>query len=113
MDPSWFQHDPLTFNIHRQVLALVAFLPLESPYRSLLQSCSSNLDALNCLSRLLLVPSLSLAVASRFRPILLDLTARWLHDDNHLEDKFVALCLLVQPHEELFPYVNLKVIRYF
>lgn len=106
MDNSWFQHDPLTANLHRQVSALVAFLPLESPYRPLLQACSSNIDVLNCISQLLLVPSFSLTVVSKFRPILLDLAARWLHDENHLEDKFVALCLLIQPHEELFPYVR-------
>lgn len=108
MDAFYFQHDPLAMALSRQVTALVSLLPHESPYRSLLQACSSNSDILDCLSRLLLVLPSTLLVASKFRPILLDLSARWLHDESHIEEKFVALCLLVQPYEELFPYVYVR-----
>jgi midasin len=38
-----------------------------------------------------------------FRPVLMDLCARFLDDDDLLEDKFVCLANLIQPHEELFP----------
>jgi midasin len=55
------------------------------------------------LSSLLAVPSLTLAVAGLFRPILIPLCAQWLADPEQIEEKLVALCLLIQQHEELFP----------
>jgi midasin len=52
------------------------------------------------LSSLLAVPSLTLTVSNLFRPILIPLCAQWLADPEEIEEK---LCLLIQPHEELFP----------
>jgi hypothetical protein len=51
------------------------------------------------------MPSLTVAVATIFRPILLDLCARWLHSGEIIEEHLIASCLLLEVHEELFPLV--------
>jgi midasin len=95
-------HDPLKINLRRQTRVLLSKIPSQSPYSTALLNAPHD-ALLTTLSGLLAVPALTLSVASTFRPILLDLCARWLHDDERIEDRFVALSLLIQPHEELFP----------
>ncbi|KDQ62541.1 hypothetical protein JAAARDRAFT_189845 [Jaapia argillacea MUCL 33604] len=95
--------DPLTINLKKQTLHLLSLLPAGSVHAALLQQVSSRSDLLHVLSRLLLVPSLTLAVAAAFRPLLIDLCARWLLDGEQGDEKFTALALLLEPHEELFP----------
>ncbi|KAG2106569.1 uncharacterized protein F5147DRAFT_774850 [Suillus discolor] len=38
-----------------------------------------------------------------FEPLLIDLCARWLHDDDDIEDRFIAFRLLIELHEKLHP----------
>jgi midasin len=97
--------DPLTINLQRQTRALISKLPVGSPYTTTLLNVSSYTELSTTLSYLLTVPSLTLCIATIFRPILFDLCARWLQSDGHseLEAQLVALCLLLEPHEELFP----------
>jgi midasin len=97
------RQDPLTINLAKQTRALLALLPPDSIYASQISLASSARDLLATLSRLLAVPSLTITVSSLFRPLLTDLCARWLQDQQDEEDKFVALCVLIENHEELFP----------
>lgn len=99
-------HNPLAINLPRQIHRVLAGLPPDSPYvNALRDALPSNRGLLVVLSRLLAVPALTLTIASAFRPILLDMCARWLDDEENTEDQLAAICLLVEVHEELFAYV--------
>jgi midasin len=95
--------DPLCLDIRQQKDILLSQLPQGSPYAVIFDGVQSNPEILNALSRALRVPSLTTLVAKTFRPLLVDLCARWLHDQDDMEAKFIALCELLQPHVELFP----------
>ncbi|KIO05359.1 hypothetical protein M404DRAFT_999966 [Pisolithus tinctorius Marx 270] len=114
-------HDPLTINLPKQTRALVAFLstqssghssPTEDPFLSSLSTLSAAVttarELLGVLSRCLAEPSLTSVVAQLFRPLLIDLCARWLERDSEEEEekRFVAMCLLIENHEELFPVLS-------
>jgi midasin len=96
-------YDPLAINLTRQTRSLVSKISPESPYSTAIVQASSPGVLLDTLSQLLMVPALTLPVATAFRPLLLDLCARWLNDGENAEDKLVALCLLLEPHQELYP----------
>jgi len=104
-------HDPLTINLKRQTRSLLSKIPSGSPHAATLLNASTQKDLLSTLSYLLAVPSLTLAVATAFRPLLIPLCAHWLDYEEDTEEKLVALCLLLQPHEELFPYVQLAYMQ--
>ena len=74
MDPC-----PLRFNYKRQTLSLISRLPSDSPYVALLHNATSTAELLQTLSSLLSKPELTLTIATLFRPLLLDLCARWLY----------------------------------
>ncbi|KAG2151443.1 P-loop containing nucleoside triphosphate hydrolase protein [Suillus clintonianus] len=95
--------DPLSINLAKQKRALRALLPPDSIHIHQITEANTTTHALLTLSRLLAVPALTLTIADLFRPILIDLCARWLHDDDNIEDKFIAFCLLIEFHEELYP----------
>lgn len=95
--------DPLTISLGRQTRLLLSKITPGSPFAQALQNTSSRSELLATLSHLLAVPALTLLVAETFRPILFDLCARWLLDDQNADQKFLALCMLLEPHEELFP----------
>jgi midasin len=95
--------DPLAINLNRQTRVLLSSIPTSSPYATDLLNASTIHDLLATVSRLLAVPALTLTVATTFRPLLLPLCGQWLSTDGNEEEKLVALCLLIQPHEELFP----------
>jgi midasin len=95
-------YDPCTFNIGRQIEKLLATCPAATPYAPILSTAASYSDRADALAKLLLIPSSTRTVANFFRPILMDLCARLLHDEEHMEEKFVALASLLQPHIELF-----------
>lgn len=97
-------HDPLDINISRQVNHFLAKLGPESPYATPLQTslCGPVESLLSTLSGILSEPSLTLDVEELFRPILFDLCARWLLAEPTI-DQVVALGLLLEVHEELFP----------
>lgn len=95
--------DPLKINLAKQTRALLALLPSGSKYFSAISLASSSAKLLSTLSQLLAVESLTLAIADLFRPLLVDLCARWISDEDGLEDRLIALCCLIEVHEELFP----------
>ena len=95
--------DPLAINLRKQTAVLLAQLPEHLPYAHPLQNATSRSELLNTLSYLLSLPACTLAVATAFRPILLDLCARWLHDEENELERFEALCLLLEIHVEVYP----------
>ena len=46
-------------------------------------------------------PSLTILLKKAFRPLLVDLCARWLDDSENLDKKVDAFALLVEVHEEI------------
>jgi midasin len=96
-------YDPLTMDVGRQVEKLISTYSVAVKYAPTLQNATSYVERANALAGLLLVPALCTTVASLFRPILVDLCARLLHVEELVEEKFVALATLLQPHVELFP----------
>jgi midasin len=96
-------YDPLTMKLSKQVRALTSKLAPDSPIPIALKNARSYQDILNTLSNALTLPALTMSVAVAFRPILLDLCARWIHNDENTEDQLVAICLLIEIHPELFP----------
>lgn len=95
--------DPLRLDLNRQTSKLLEQLPLE--YSAALKNASSRAALLDLLSALLLMPQYTMTVATLYRPILVDLCARWMHQDTDGLLKFEALCLLLEVHSELYPYV--------
>ena len=101
-------HDPLTINIHRQRRQLLSYIPTDTLYHEALSNASTNRELLTTLSGLLAVSQFTQLVATLFRPILLDLCARWIDNEHDVEDHLIALCYLLEVHEELFPCVLFK-----
>ncbi|KAJ7717676.1 midasin nuclear AAA ATPase [Mycena metata] len=101
-------HDPLAINLRGQTRILIASLSSESPHASTLAAAVSQTSTQisSVLSGLLSAPELTLQIATLFRPILLDLCARWLDGPKITEGQLVALCYLLEVHEELFPILN-------
>lgn len=97
--------DPLTINLEHQTRIFLESVARDSPVHNILLGAPSRLDLLRQLSRIILLPAHTLAVASAFRPILIDLCARFLEDEADEVDKLEALCLLLELHPELFPCV--------
>lgn len=96
-------HDPLEINLSRQTRHLLSIIPSESEYAEAIKNASTTREFLATLSRLLTVPAYTQLIATYYRPILLDLCARWIEVDDSKEEQLVALCLLLEVHEELFP----------
>lgn len=96
-------HDPLCINLKRQTLVLLSKIPADSSYAIEIVNAASRGALLSILSRLLAEPALTVAVADAFRPLLLDLCARWLHEEGNPENQLSALALLLEIHEELYP----------
>lgn len=96
-------HNPLGINLKKQTSILISRLPQDSPYANALKKVSTRSELLETLSRLLAVPGLTNAVATAFRPLLLDLCARWLHTDEYRDERLEAFCLLLEIHPELYP----------
>ena len=96
--------NPLTIDLKKQLGRLLQSTSGSSSQRlRALQNAPSRATFLAALSGALLEPSLTIAIARAFRPILLDLCSRWLESKDLVEEKLAALCSLVHPHEELFP----------
>ncbi|PCH39866.1 midasin [Wolfiporia cocos MD-104 SS10] len=106
MTPDAVCYDPLAINLKRQTAALHAQIPPDLIYAVDLNNARTQANLLNTLSRLLAVPGLTEIVSIVFRPILLDLCSRWLHDGRNEDDKLEALCLLLEVHPEIFPVLN-------
>lgn len=99
-------HDPLLINLRRQTQILLESTPLASGYAADLNENVPIDKLLTTLAKLLVNSSLTQIIATLYRPILLDLCARLLDWEDEKEEHLVALCLLVEVHEELFPYVD-------
>ncbi|KAK2459689.1 hypothetical protein APHAL10511_008334 [Amanita phalloides] len=99
-------YDPLSINLPRQTRLLVQKIPHNSPCVAELSNASSVRDLLPILSRLLAKPQLTELIATLFRPILLDLCARWIEGDDCTDDQLFAIAFLVEPQEELFPVLD-------
>ncbi|CAE6509447.1 unnamed protein product [Rhizoctonia solani] len=106
-------HDPLKFDLLGQsqvLLHKIALCTQTIPAKACLEAAISvpskfNAPEVLCaISRLMAAPAFTVLVSDTFRPLLMDLCARWL-DDNSIDevDRLVALCLLVEPYEEIFP----------
>ncbi|KAF8967136.1 hypothetical protein BDZ97DRAFT_1903538 [Flammula alnicola] len=78
-----------------------------------LNNASTTRQLLATLSSLLAAPAFTQLVATLFRPILIDLCARWLESENDVEEHLVALCHLLEVHEELFPVLNQLLLKYY
>ncbi|KDQ25963.1 hypothetical protein PLEOSDRAFT_1045779, partial [Pleurotus ostreatus PC15] len=94
--------NPLAIDLTKQTRILVEELA-SSDFTASIQACRDAGELLATLSKLLATPTLTLLIARLFRPILIDLCARWLEPSNEREHQLVALCLLIGVHEELFP----------
>ncbi|KAI0314077.1 hypothetical protein OF83DRAFT_1165344 [Amylostereum chailletii] len=101
-----YSPNPLSVNLRARLSYLLEKIPAHFPHISSLQNPLSRSHLLHTLSRALYYPSTTLLVADAFRPLLLDLCARWLNDTEALESKLTAFCLLVQPHEEIYPVLS-------
>ena len=107
-----FIHDPLKINLDRQKNLLLSSIPPNSIYFEAFNNASSPSHLLKILSTLLAVPAYTQLIATLFRPILMDLCARWLENEDESEQHLVALCYLIEVHEELFPYAHLFFFNY-
>ena len=99
--------DPLAMNVHKQITVLLEHSQARSSISDtqaqiLLQHPISS-PTLAILSDLLLLPTLTELMSQLFRPLLLDLCARWLDTSNKEEAVFLGLALLIEDHNELFP----------
>lgn len=104
----WDFPDPLTFNFHEHALSLLQILPPDSQSYNALRDAlaSSNTQTLlSTASNLLAEPSVTVHACQAFRPLLTDLSARWLESTIPLDRILEAFGLLIDVHEELFPYV--------
>ncbi|GLB38607.1 putative P-loop containing nucleoside triphosphate hydrolase protein [Lyophyllum shimeji] len=99
-------HDPLSINLRRQTTALLEAISNPSQYTTELHNAATTRQLLATLSRLLALPAFTTTVATLYRPILFDLCARWLDDQENSEDQLAALCLLLENHEELYPILH-------
>ncbi|KAI0328990.1 midasin [Cubamyces sp. BRFM 1775] len=102
-DPGEPFQDPLRLNLKRQTQKL---LDLQTPFSSSLKNAASRTALLDLLSNMLSLPQYTLLVASLFRPLLVDLSARWLHQADDVLDKFGALCMLLEIFPELYPILS-------
>ncbi|KAJ7625290.1 midasin nuclear AAA ATPase [Mycena polygramma] len=106
-------HDPLAINLRGQTRVLISSLPPDSPHACTLETAVSqtSTELLAALSGLLSSPELTLLIATLYRPILLDLSARWLDEPQNTEEQLVALCFLLEVHEELYPVLHAMLQR--
>ncbi len=113
--------DPLKFKLKKQIrllLSTIASHPgVEAMFSGVLDVLRLFLlemrqgdvgKVLDALSRLLSVPELVERVIKFFRPLLVDLFARWLNmkedrDEALEEERLAALAYVVEVHEEIFP----------
>lgn len=99
--------DPLGINLQKQITVLLEHSQARSSIsdtqaQALLQHPISS-PTLATLADLLLLPTLTELMSQLFRPLLLDLCARWLDTPNKDEAVFLSLALLIEDHNELFP----------
>ncbi|KAI0647852.1 midasin [Trametes meyenii] len=99
-------HDPLKMNLRRQTRRLLDLLPLGNSHSVAIQNAPSRAALLDTLSALLVLPQYTHVIATLFRPLLVDLSARWLHQNCDDLQKLEALCLLLELHPDLYPVLS-------
>lgn len=104
MEALWDFPSPLSINVRLQIFRLLQVVPVNSSL-AVLQQAQNGSMLLSQLSRFMVKPAYTLPITQAFRPLLVDLCVRWLDDDENLYEKFEALALLVEVHEEIYPYV--------
>jgi midasin len=101
-------YDPLQINLEKQIGSLLsnddALLHISEEQLSILQLATEGGSILAVLSELLHSPALTSPIARLFRPLLVDLCARWTELQGNEEQKFIALAALLGYHPEIFPY---------
>lgn len=104
MEALWDFPSPLSINVRLQITRLLQVVPVSSTL-AVLQQTQKGSMLLSQLSRFMIRPAYTMPITQAFRPLLVDLCVRWLDDDENLYEKFEALALLVEVHEEIYPYV--------
>ncbi|KAI0667730.1 midasin [Trametes maxima] len=105
-EEGWSFNDPLKINLSRQTRKLLCLLPPGSTRSVAIQNAPSRAVLLNSLSAVLVLPQYTHVVATLFRPLLVELSARWLHQDGDDLQKLEALCFLLEFHPELYPVLS-------
>jgi midasin len=104
----WDVPNPTSMNVHRQLDQLFSRLSPDSPTTQKMRENLQQMPLLQALSMFMLRPSLTLLITELFRPLLMDICARWLDIAKESEDNIralEALALLIEVHDELFPSV--------
>lgn len=102
-DAIWEFNDILTLDLEGRRSLLLESLPPNSKFARSIHDISSATDLLNLLPLLLAEPSLTLAIATHFRPIVIDICARWLDYKDDRVKKLAAFGSLIELHEEIYP----------
>ncbi|KAI0822070.1 midasin [Trametes gibbosa] len=95
--------DPLRLNLRKQTQKLIDLHYLGDAHSIALKNAASRKALLELLSRLLLLPQYTMVIATFYRPILLDLCARWLDQTTDSLQKLETLSLLLGVHPEVYP----------
>ncbi|OSD02514.1 midasin [Trametes coccinea BRFM310] len=98
--------DTMHLNLKRQTQKLLDQLLPESTYYVALKNAGSQAALLETLSNLMLMPPLTITVAQLFRPLLVDLCARWLQRESDELVAFEALCLLLEIYPEVYSILS-------
>ena len=110
MEHGWDLPSPLSINVSNQISRLLQLIPQNSSLAQAVKQTHTGATLLAQLSLFLRRPAYTLAITSAFRPLLVDLCVRWLDDNDDLYLKFEALALLIEVHEEIYPYVHTSFI---
>lgn len=105
--------NPLAIHLQRQTQHLASVIPPESACIRELQNAPDTQVFLNTLSAVLSNPAYTQIATTLFRPILMDLCARWLDDTQNAERNLYALAFLIEVQEELFPCVASDCSQFF
>ncbi|KAH9080394.1 midasin [Lactarius deliciosus] len=79
--------DPLTLDLRSQWLDFASKYPAWTVHSQVNLADASPKELLLLASKFLLIPAYTTIIADTFRPLLLDLCARWLENSDELEDK--------------------------
>jgi hypothetical protein len=100
-------YDPLQIDLKKQLDILLASVDasgqVAKEQKAILQNPLNGGEVLSVLSQLLRFPPLTTLVARLFRPLIVDLCARWLDLYEDEVSAFIALAFLLGWHPEIYP----------
>ena len=99
----WEFDDLFSLDLRARANLLIESLPPKSSYPSAIRHAASATALLAILPRLLAESPLTMLVEMHFRPILMDLCAKWLDYPEDKYKKLAAFGVLIELHEELYP----------